>query len=590
MSDLLTQSVNSMNVYRRALEVTANNVANVNTEGYSRTRITVVESPPEFNGQNAVGQGARAVDVTRGYHNFVNEQLQKATTYLSRYKAIDELSTQFERLFPNGESLLEAGFDHYFNAWQSLANDPTSTEVKSHLLQSQQVLTDRMAILNQTFKTLNAEVNGKITKTVDTINQLAQQLVENNMKLGRTGKESSQARHDLLDKRDQLMKELNQLVDAKLFERGNGIIEVYINDTKTPLINDNRAIRLEALPSAFAKGDKGLAKSEQLDVMIQQPGTGVMTSVGDLAVGGELAGLLAFRRSMLDRAQDELGLASTGLMIASNILHRQGVDTFGQTGGDLFSANGASDADFYTAFKQIAYHHEQNKGDAVLSVNLYGANFDASQTYATNYKVNPDLSALRPRSYLVVHDPDHPSGFRVSDQRTGEHIDVLSGNGTAQSPLQFEGLEVVVSKGTVRATDQFEIRFYRDAMNQAKVMIHDSQAFAYRAQGAGIANNDIALNMAGLDAKAFLLDQEESPRSLSRQTALHLGQFHQTNRYALEAQTLLAQQIQKDRDAAAGVSLDEEAQNMIQYQAMYHASAKVMQASRQLFALLRSVM
>lgn len=57
MSDLLIQSANSMNIYRRALDVTGNNIANVNTEGYSRTRITVVENAPNFDGQNSIGQG-----------------------------------------------------------------------------------------------------------------------------------------------------------------------------------------------------------------------------------------------------------------------------------------------------------------------------------------------------------------------------------------------------------------------------------------------------------------------------------------------------------------------------------------------------
>lgn len=587
MSDLLIQSANSMNIYRRALDVTGNNIANVNTEGYSRTRITVVENAPNFDGQNSIGQGARAVDVSRGYQNFMAEQLQKSVNQLSKYQAIDSLSTQLNQLFPQGESLLEAGFDQYFSGWQTLANDPTDLSAKSALLSNQASLLDRVAITNQSLKTLEQEVNNKISRVVERVNGLTAQLVDNNFKLAKTGNDDTQAKHNLLDSRDQLMKELNQLVDAKMFDRGSGIVEVYINDTKTPLITDNRAIPLVTAPNAFGQG---IQRNPQLDVYQQEPGSGVMRNVGALSVGGELSGLMAFRDGLLNRVQDELGFASAGVMIASNLLHRQGADSFGQAGGDLFSTNGQSDSNFYTAFEQKAYPNEHNSGSATLSVNLYGANFETGYPYDARYQANPDLSALRPRTYLLERDTAHASGFRLSDQRTGEHITILSGDGSTHNPLQFEGLEVMVSQGTLGDHDRFEIRFGRDALQQAKAIVTDPQKIAYRAVGAGVGDNSIAVNIANLDQKMFLIQQQESPRSVTRSSAIQVGQFHSANQYALEAQSLLKDQIQQDRDASAGVSLDEEAQNMIQYQAMYQASAKVMQASRKLFALLRSIM
>lgn len=587
MSDLLLQSANSMNIYRRALDVTGNNIANVNTEGYSRTRITVVENAPNFNGQTAIGQGSRSVDVSRGYQNFVAEQLQKATTYLSKYNTVDALSSQLNQLFPNGQSLLETGFDQYFSAWQTLANDPTNVSAKSSVLSNQSSLLDRISITNQSLQTLEKEVNNKISDAVSKINSIAQKLVDTSYKLAKTGNEDTQAKHNLLDTRDQLMKELNQLVDAKLFDRGNGTMEVYINNTETPLITDNRAIKLQALPNEYAKG---LKKNTQLDVWMQQPGSGDMRNISGLSAGGELAGLIAFRDGLLTQVQDQFGLASAGVMIASNLLHRQGEDSFGQVGGDLFSANGQSSANFYTAFEQTAYANEKNQGSAQLSVNLYGANFSASNVYDARYQANPDLGALQPRTYLLERDLSRPSGFRLSDQRTGENVSILSGDGSIGNPLQFEGLEVVVAQGNLGQYDRFEIRFGHDSLQNAKAMITDPQRLAYRSVGAGVGDNTIATTIANLDQKLFLLQEEASPRSISRQTALQVGQYYNANHYALEAQTVLKDQIQQDRDASAGVNLDEEAQNMIQYQAMYQASAKVMQTSRKLFDLLRSVM
>ncbi len=587
MSDLLLQSANSMNIYRRALDVTGNNIANVNTEGYSRTRIAVVENAPDFNGKTAVGQGSRAVDVSRGYQNFVAEQLQKATSYLSKYDTIDALSSQLNQLFPNGQSLLETGFDQYFGAWQTLANDPTNTSSKSAVLSNQSSLVDRISITNQSLQTLEKEVNNKITDAVDKINSIAQKLVDTSYKLAKTGNEDTQAKHNLLDTRDQLMKELNQLVDAKLFDRGNGTMEIYINDTQTPLITDNRAIKLQALPNEFAKG---LKKNTQLGIWMQQPGSGEMRNISRLSVGGELAGLVAFRDGLLTQVQDQFGLAGAGVMIASNMLHHQGEDSFGQTGGDLFSANGQSSANFYTAFEQIAYASENNQGSAQLSVNLYGANAVAGNTYDARYQLNSDLGALQARTYLLERDLSRPSGFRLSDQRTGENINILSGDASLGNPLQFEGLEVVVSQGNLGQYDKFEIRFGSDALQNATAKITDPQKLAYRSAGSGVGDNTIATTIANLDQKLFLLFNEESPRSISRQTALQVGQYYSANHYSLEAQKVLKDQIQQDRDSSAGVNLDEEAQNMIQYQAMYQASAKVMQASRKLFDLLRSVM
>jgi flagellar hook-associated protein 1 FlgK len=586
MSDLLINSAAGMNVYRRALEVTGNNISNVTTEGYTRTQIKISENAPNFSGGTGVGQGATAVDVVRNYHNFVGEQLQKSTTALGRFTTIQTFSTQLNQLFSQGNSLLKSGIDQYLAGWNTFANDPTTNSSKSSLLANHNQLTTMIDITNSTMSKLNEEINNKITDTTDKVNSLAQKLVDTNIALGKTSVDTVHVRNDLLDQRDQLMKEMNLLVDAQMFERSNGIIDVYAGNQKVPLITDNRVVGLQIEPNAYSLNN--LQRNPQLDVWIQHPGTNQMVNVSQQLLGGELAGLISFRTQQLNRAQDDMGLAVTGMMIATNELHRQGIDAQGYAGLDVFSGNGNTDTlNAYVATEQAVYRNSQNKGNAALTANLYGA--QPPLPAPSSYISTPDVGALRARSYILEYDEKYAGGFRISDHRTGENI-TATGDGSIISPLQFEGLEVVVSDGLPHTGDRFELRFGSQTLEQFTQVLTDPNAIAYRLPGTGIGNNSIAANIAGISNRQILVNGTETPGSWLHQAAVNVGMAHASNTSGLDAQQALQKQIEAEKDASAGVNMDEEAQNLIRYQQSYQAATNVMQASRKIFDLLRSIM
>lgn len=586
MSDLLINSAAGMNIYRRALEVTGNNISNVSTEGFTRNQIKISENAPNFSGQTGIGQGATAVDVVRNYHNFVGEQLQKSTTSLGRFSTIQTFSSQLNALFSQGDSLLKSGIDNYFSGWQNFANDPTNNAQKQALIAGHEQLSTMVSITNSTMNKINDEINLQISDAVDKVNNLAQQLVDTNIALGKTTVDTQHVRNDLLDKRDLLMKQLNQLVDAQMFERGNGIVDVYAGNQRVPLITDNRVVGLQVAPNPFSLNS--LQQNSQLDVWIQHPGTNQMVDVSQQLLGGTLAGLINFRTQQFNRAQDDMGLAVTGMMVASNELHRQGIDYAGNVGGDLYSGNGLTDPlNAYVSTEQPLDRHAQNKGNALLTANLYGANVPIPTP--SNYQTSPDIGALRARSYTLQYDEKYIGGFRVSDSRTGEDIRT-TGDGSTTAPLQFEGLEVVLANGLPHTGDTFELRYGSNTLRQFTQVLKDPNAIAYRAPGTGLGNNSIASNIAGISNREILVNGTETPGSWLHQAAVNVGMYHASNESGLDAQKELQKQIEAEKDASAGVNMDEEAQNLMRYQQSYQAASNVMQASRKIFDLLRSIM
>jgi flagellar hook-associated protein 1 FlgK len=149
---------------------------------------------------------------------------------------------------------------------------------------------------------------------------------------------------------------------------------------------------------------------------------------------------------------------------------------------------------------------------------------------------------------------------------------------------------VVVSDGLPHTGDRFELRFGSQTLEQFTQVLTDPNAIAYRLPGTGIGNNSIAANIAGISNRQMLVNGTETPGSWLHQAAVNVGMAHASNTSGLDAQQALQKQIEAEKDASAGVNMDEEAQNLIRYQQSYQAATNVMQASRKIFDLLRSIM
>jgi flagellar hook-associated protein 1 FlgK len=407
MADLLLTASSGLRAFQQALNVTGHNIANVNTEGYSRQRLEINAGTPQLSAGGYVGTGARTASINRVYQDYLSNQLNNSHTALSKYNNIDVYSTQLNGTLGNPEVGISASMQSMFAAWNTMANDPTNSSSPRFLLDSQAQLSMQVENYDSLRNDLIEQVNGQLSSTATQVNRITSELVFLNESLGSLNQRSELPANDLLDKRDQLVKELNQYIDTKVFQNDDGTIDVYTSDGKIPLITDNRAIPIYTKESPLEKYDlvNGTPiKNQQLELWIQMPGTGRETVISGNIKGGEIGGALAFRQDQLMRAEDELGLSVAGMAIAMNAQHRQGFDAAGVRGGDLFSLNGQAPV---LMSATSSYSNPSNTGDGVVaSSGTPTASFAYKFTYnGTDYDVTDAYTGASIGAFSTLAQP-----------------------------------------------------------------------------------------------------------------------------------------------------------------------------------------
>lgn len=394
MADLLITATAGLRTFQQALNVTGHNVANVNTDGYTRQRTEIVAGTPQLMGGGYVGSGARTASIERVYQDYLSAQLNESYTYQNKYKTADVYSTQLNASLGNPETGVFSTMQNMYEAWNTVANDPATNSSSRFLLEANSSLQQQVQTYRNTRSDLHGQVNGQLASTVTQINQLTQELVKVNIDLGSVSARSDLPPNDLLDHRDRLVKGINQYMDVKVFQNPNGTIDVYSNDGKVPLITDNRAIPLQIGYNPMEKFDAttgSVIQSDKQEVWIQQPGTNQNIIVTNNIRGGELGGAASFRNDQFMRAEDELGLSVVGMSIAMNAQHRQGFDKAGIRGDNLFSLNDKAPVLLSTA---SGYDSASNTGTGAMTLagtpttafaykmTYNGASYDITDAYS----------------------------------------------------------------------------------------------------------------------------------------------------------------------------------------------------------------
>lgn len=695
MADLLLTASSGLRAFKQALNVTGHNIANVDTEGYSRQRVEINAGVPQLSAGGYVGSGSRPVAINRVYQDYLSNQLNNSYTLQSKYNNIDVYSTQLNGTLGDPEMGISAGMQSVFTSWNTMANDPTNSTSPRFLLDSQALLSMQVENYDSMRNDLQDQINGQLSSSVSEVNRITSELVALNNSLGSLNQRQELPANDLLDKRDQLVKELNQYMDIKVFQNDDGTIDVYSSDGKIPLITDNRAIPIYTKESPSEKYDVANGapvKSDKLELYIQMPGTGRETVISGNIKGGEIGGALAFRKDQLTRAEDELGLSVAGMAIAMNAQHRQGFDVAGVRGTDMFSLNGKesvlmptatsystptntgngsimlsgaptadfaykftfngtnydiTDAytnasiasgvalggtyngvtitagggtpakgdsfmaftttDFHKGLEQNAYVDTRNGGNLKsedITINLNKQGLSANPTDLSNpadfTQVQKQLALLQPRTYSLTFDGNF---YSVSDARTGQIIPLDQGAPVAGvTTLRFEGLQVDIDQSTrqMKPGDKFEFRFLDDAVKSFDATLKNPDQVAYRggdlsttpagAVPLATGNNVNAANMASLQDKKILNNNQNTFKAAYSVMAGNVGTYHRTNQVSMETQDAVNAQLTQVRYSMSGVNLDEEAANMLSFQQAYQAAAKIMQASQTMFDTILGVL
>lgn len=429
MPDLLRVAASSLQSWQQALNTTGHNIANANTEGYSRQTVNFDTLEARGYGFGFIGQGAKIANVQRSHNSFLTSQVQSFTSSTSRYETFTEFSARIDDLLSSSENNMNSALQRFFNATSDVAANPASLPERQVLMGEASNLVDRQRSYNLLLQDLNANVNSRIRAAVTEVNALADSIGAINKQITSAISSSNGALpNDLMDQRDRLVGQLSQKIGVTTVEQDDGALNILVGTGQALVVGS----QITHLDTRFNATD-----STRLEVVV--PGQLGRNDTSQFVSGGELQGLLDFRSRVLHPAQDQLGLIALGVTETVNAQHRVGLDLNGAMGTNFFNT-GAIGVSANTL----------NAGSAAPSVTLN------------------DVSQLRASDYLVNYDGAQWTLTRRSDNTS------VSGAG----PLVLDGMSVDVSAGVPVAGDSFVVNPARNAGSTFSLGITNARSIA----------------------------------------------------------------------------------------------------------------
>ncbi|WP_341325784.1 flagellar hook-associated protein FlgK [Methylotuvimicrobium sp. KM2] len=541
MSGILGTAISGLMAFQRSLDTTSHNIANVNTEGYSRQRTELSTMPAQFSGAGGyMGAGVQVTDITRSYDQFISAQLRSSASGFGEADKLQSMARQVDFIVADDDSGLASSLSAFFKSVNDVAGDPTSIPIRQVMLGEADSLANHFNMMAGQLDSLRNQVNVDMQSMVNEINLLASGIADLNKRIASDIGQSSGSSmpNDLLDGRDLMLQKLAKLTNVSAVDQQDGTVSVFIGQGQSLVLGMNVS------PVSLKPSN---SEPERQQVFIGDQ------NVSKFITGGELAGVMRFRDEILNPAQQQLGLVAAGLSVQFNALHKQGSDLNGDGGLDLFSMG--------TPEITVIGDDTFPGGGAVSAV------FDPAtinQLQASDYRLD----------YI---------GGSYSLKRLSDNVNIpISGT----FPETVGGIEIDVTTAPT-GDASFLIRPTYNAAKNINTEIKDPALIAAAEQvppgGTALpGDNRNALKLADLESGAFMT----GGRSLTQtygQLVSQIGVAAHSANVSRSAQEILFNRANQARENLAGVNLDEEAANLIKYQNSYQAAAQAVNVARTVF-------
>ncbi|WLH02750.1 flagellar hook-associated protein FlgK [Pseudomonas beijingensis] len=446
---LLNIGMSGLSASQTALVTTGNNIANVDTAGYSRQQTVQTTKASNQYGNVFIGSGTTLADVRRVYNAFLEAQLKTTTSLNSDAAAYQGQITPLDSLLSDSGTGLNGALTKFFASVQNVNAKPGDDASRQLLLSDSQALSNRFNSIANQLTEQSQNINGNLSNMVDQVNSLAVTVAQLNKKIAEVSNAGG-APNDLLDARSETIRQLSTFTGTQVVENGSSL-DIYLGSGQ-PLVMGNIVNTLEAVPDKNDPGRIGIqlnSGSSSMDL------TQVLT-------GGEIGGLMRYRSTVLDPAMNELGRVALVVADQMNRVQASGIDMNGAFGSNLFAnINSAT---------QISQRSVASLNNSAGSGNFNIAITDSGKLTTNDYKVT------------------FTSGTDYTVQRLPDGTSMGAFNTATTPPPVIDGFSMTFANGTAAAGDSFKLTPTRNAAANIKTEMTDSKRLAIAAPlGAAIA-------------------------------------------------------------------------------------------------------
>ncbi|KAF6676268.1 flagellar hook-associated protein FlgK [Pantoea agglomerans] len=548
MSSIINSAMSGLSAAQAALSTTSNNISNYTVAGYSRQTTVLAQANSTLQGNSYYGNGVNITGVQREYDAFIATQLRGSSANYSAVSTQHSQISNIDDLLSTSTTSLSTSLQGFFTNLQNVVSNANDPSARQSMLSNAQGLVSQFQTSAQYLNNMQNSVNADVDSSIKQVNTLTSQIADLNKQIGKLSTANGAAPNDLLDKRDQLVNTLNNVVGVTVSQQDGGYTVAMANGLT--LVNGDKSHDLVAMPSSSdpTRTTIGYVDKQAGNVEIPEK----------LITTGSLGGLLAFRTQDLDLAQNQLGQLAAAFTTSFNDVHKQGFDSKGNQGVDFF-----------------------NIGSPIVvgnSKNSTAASVTAEWT---------DTSALKASNYTVSYDGNNWTATRASDSTT---VTITPGtDASGNTTLSFDGLKLTVA-GTPApaAKDSFLVKPVQNAINDMSVAItSESQVAAAGAVG-GESDNRNAQKLLNLqDVK--LVGGNATLSQAYATIVSSVGNKTSSLETTSTTQKSVVSQLTQRQQSVSGVNLDEEYANLTKYQQYYMANAQVLQTASTVFNALINI-
>jgi flagellar hook-associated protein 1 len=461
MSDnLLRIGTSAVLANNSLLNTTGNNIANINTPGYVRQRT-------EFEAQQ-FGLGVGRGTTERLVSEFTLKQMRRDTSNLAFSSQFVSEANRVDSLFSNPANSIATGMNDLFAQIQTANNDPTQLANRQLIIGSSQALIDRFDGMSNLILDQEHHVNKQLDIYVTEANDLIKQVAAYNKDIAAYGTGASRpVPLDLLDKRDNAILKLSEMMEVTTLDAANGEKLVFMAEGQS-LVVEQGNFQLFTL-----RGEPDPSRKE-LQLLLNSKSS-VVRNVNVKEIGGKLGAVVAFREDILDPAQRQLGQLALTIADSMNQQNKLGMTLNGVLGQDLFNLPSFTALNFSGSIGALSYNIEPGK---------------SGQLPATDFKVTINSTAPA-AGEVLVQALDAKGNVIPGSDKIISGLDFTSdvSLSAADSPDgDLFGLELTISSTSV-AGDKFLLNPLNSAARQLDMATNRAEDIALASPVRGTFDN-----------------------------------------------------------------------------------------------------
>ena len=658
MADLFQIGLSGIYSSQASLATTGHNIANINTEGYSRQSVEIGTAGADQRGDYFVGRGSMIMGIERAYDQFAFTENVMNTSHSSYAEETFKQTNQLDQLLSNEYTSITKPVLNFFTSMNDVASNPNLLESRTGLIESASNMASQYNRLYANLEMQYSTINNDIVNSAKTITTIADNLASINKQISAiSGSGGGDNTNDLLDQRDQLVTALSELVSVSVLPAENGMVNIYIGSGQG-LVMGGEAMTIVSVNDPNDPSRKELALSNN----------GKLSHINGANLGGKVAALFDTRLNDVERAFNQLGQNVIGLTHAINEQQKEGQTLTGEIGSNIFN-----DINSLSAMQnRVLVKDDGLSNDVQLSVRIDDLSYlsaDEFDVKVTDYTLGGNLeftltNTTTGQVQTIVHDTS--SSQRIDLPNTGISIgldnitNLVAGKSFTLRPTRIAAQQVSVELTDPKlvAVADLEIKIAADAGNIGNALIRmnaldrldpsyikkdepitfevsvdalghatyeifdmnhislmaipaalsadplsgkdivtfngvkieisvgklaDGDKFTLSFNETGNGDNRNMLDMSNLQNKKLMDGNKATFQDIYSNMLAERGAKASNADIAMQSTAILKNQSFERLQNTAGVNMDEEAANLLQFQQHYSAAARVITVANELF-------